>query len=107
MIRFSNDLNPAMRFEWLSRFVFNNCDKWGDPWNYSAQERFVNFVPKPNLTVKRALSTILIKIILDNMNATSLEKLRNLENQVWESSTQREIIKIIDQTIQLLEEMHK
>jgi hypothetical protein len=65
MINFKDDSNPAMRFEGLARAAFNNCMKFGDPFNYAAQEEFSNFIPAPNLKGKRILSTIFIKLIID------------------------------------------
>lgn len=99
MTLFENDTNPAMRFEGLARGVFNNCNKYGDPWGYAAQERFANFVPGPTLTGKRALSTILIKLISDHPKHELTPKLIQLEDSIWTTTSQSKIIAIIDETI--------
>lgn len=100
MTLFEDDPNPAMRYEGLARAVFNNCNKYGDPWGYAAQDRFTNFVP-PNLTGKRALSTILIKLISDNPKHELTPKLIEIEESIWTTNEQLKIIQIIDETIRI------
>lgn len=99
MTLFENDSNPAMRYEGLARAVFNNCGKSGDPWGYAAQDRFTNFVPTPNLTGKRALSTILIKLICDYPNHELTSRLIQMEEKIWTVNDQGTIIAIIDEAI--------
>jgi len=107
MILFGNDHNPAMRFEGLARAAFNDCGKWNDPFGYAAQDRYVNFVPSPNLIGKRALSTIFIKLIIDNTQSPFIERLKELEDLIWATETQSEIIKIIDEGITILNKIRE
>ncbi len=100
MILYNHD--PAMRYEDLARAAFNNCKKYGDPFGYAAQERYNNFVPKPNIIGKRTLSTVFIKLILDNLNSPYINDLKKLEDLVWESETQSEVIDIIDKGIEIV-----
>jgi hypothetical protein len=104
MILFKNDPNPAMRYEGLARFAFNNCEKYGDPWGYCAQDRYVNFVPTPNMEGKRALSSILSQLIMKYKDSAIFETLKELEKNVWEASTQENIRSIIDESINLFRE---
>lgn len=85
-----------MKFEELARKAFDNCSKYGDPFKYAAQERYNNFVPIPTLLGKRILSTVLIKIIITHQSKNGVEKFIELENKVWTSETQKEIISIIE-----------
>ncbi len=64
-VLFDDHDDISFRYEGLARAAFNNCDKYGDPWGYTAQDFYSNFVPKPNLKGKRALSVILCKLIID------------------------------------------
>ncbi len=98
-IIFSEHFDPAMRYEGLARFAFDNCLKYKDPWGYCAQERYSQFTPEPTLEGKRMLATIFIKLILNNQNSQYSEKLKDLENKIWESTTKDAIVEIIDATI--------
>lgn len=106
MILFKNEQDIAMRYEGLARAAFNNCNKYGDPWGYAAQDRYADFVPSPNLTGKRALSTILIKLVIDNTNSPHFDDLRKLEEAVWITETQEGIVVIIDRAIEILNQIH-
>lgn len=101
MTLFENDTDPGMRYEGLARAAFDNCIKAGDPWGYAAQETFNNFVPSPILAGKRALSTILIKIIIDSQFHPLSGQLIQLEERVWKANDQTEIIDIIDKAISI------
>ena len=50
-----------MRFEGLARTVFD-CNRYGDPWGYANADLYNNIMTQRG---KRALSTILIKMILE------------------------------------------
>jgi len=102
MILFKDEKDVAMRYEGLARAAFNNCIKYGDPWGYAAQDRYADFVPTPTLTGRRALSTILIKLIIDNTQSPYLEGLRLLEEKVWSTETQEDIIDIINKAIEIV-----
>jgi hypothetical protein len=105
MILFEDDFDPAMRYEGLARFAFDNCARNEDPWGYSRQDIFGGFVPVPTINGKRALSAILNKLIWDKRQYDELkDQLLKLEETIWEAKTQEEIIRIIDYTIQLLKE---
>jgi len=100
---FFEDFNdPAMKYEGLARAAFNNCDKFDDPWGYAAQERFGDFIEEP-ITVKgkRTLSTIIIKLIIDNQNTDKVIEFKKLEELVWTATTQEDIIEIVDRAIQI------
>jgi len=101
----SDNLDPSVLYEDLARAAFNNCKKWGDPWKYAAQEVYTRFVPEPDLRGKRALSTILIKLIIDNSESNHVKQLQSLEDQVWEASSQEQIIKIIKKAIDLYNQL--
>ena len=92
-----------MKYEELARKAFDDCGKYGDPFNYAAQERYSNFVPKPTLQGKRMLSTVLIKIIVSNQGKSEIPKFLELEDKVWKSETQEEVVSIIDEATKLLE----
>ena len=88
-----------MRYEGLARYAFDNCQKYGDPWSYCAQDRYVNFVREPNLVGKRALPTILIKLILNNPDNEYTHRLKELEENVWEINSQKDVVTIVDECI--------
>ncbi len=100
MILYGDDYDPAMRYEGLARAVFK-CGKWKDPWGYAAQDCFTQFVPSMSLEGKRALSTIIIKIILDFPEIEEKNDLKKLEDTVWDSNSQDQAIDIIDKTIEI------
>ncbi|WP_017732753.1 hypothetical protein [Nafulsella turpanensis] len=99
----TDHIDPSLRYEALARSAFNNCSKGGDPFGYALQEEYDNFfVEAPNLRGKRALSTVLIKLIIDNSGTDFAERLIGLEESVWNSETQDDIIHIIDKGIEVL-----
>ncbi|WP_430974662.1 hypothetical protein [Sunxiuqinia rutila] len=91
--------DPGFRFESLLRAIFDNCNKYGDPWGYAAQDVYNSFVPNPTIKGKRALSTGLTKLIYDNKDNENIKIIIELEEQLWSATTQEEIIKIIDVSI--------
>jgi hypothetical protein len=102
MLIFENDRDPAMRYESLARAAFDDCGKYGDPWGYAAQDRYTVFVREPiELDGKRTLSTILIKLIIDNEGTEYVDKLKILEEKVWKITTQQQAIEIIDAACKL------
>lgn len=104
MTYITSNTDPAFRFEDLARFAFDNCSKYGDPWGYAAQEVYSNFIPNIELKGKRILSTILNKLIYDNRNNQVCEKLKQVENSIWNANSQNDAIDIINRTIELLQE---
>lgn len=101
----SENLDPAFRYEALARFAFDNCYKYGDPWKYAAQEVFGNFTPLVELKGKRILSTILQKLIYDNKDLDISKDLMEIENSVWEITSQKDAIEIIDKTLEILKKL--
>lgn len=98
--------DPAMRYESLARAVFGDCPKGGDPWGYSMHENFAPFfVPEPKTEGKRALSTILCKLIYDHSESRHVVDLKKLDDQVWEMMTPEQITAIIDQAIEIAEKL--
>lgn len=92
--------NPAMFYEDLARSVFEirgmTCEKAGDPFHYAAQEIYVTYNTKDELSrsdsvIKKSLFLIISKIALDN-HATRYEpnglekyvaRLVDLGEKVW------------------------
>lgn len=101
MTLFSNDSNPAMRYEGLARAAFGNCNKGRDPRGYASQDRYVNSIIAVDLKIKRALSTVLIKLIFDNASHPCVVELKKLEDRVWDAKEQREIVRIVDEAIKI------
>lgn len=91
--------DPGFRFESLLRAIFDDCNKYGDPWEYAAQDVYNSFVPEPTLKGRRALSTGLTKLIYDYRDNENIQAIIDLEEQIWPSTTQNEIVKIIDDSI--------
>lgn len=94
--------DPAFRYEGLARAAFNDCHKFGDPFGIAAQDIYNRFVPNPTIEGKRALSIVLVKMIIDNSETAYKETLKKLEKSIWNSETQKEIINIIDEAIEVL-----
>ncbi|CAL2093253.1 conserved hypothetical protein [Tenacibaculum sp. 190524A05c] len=99
--------DPAFRYEGLARVAFDNCEKYGDPFGIAAQDVYNNFVPEPTLNGKKALSKVLSKIIIDNTESEHNDALIQLEESIWSSETQQQIITIIDTSIDILNQIHK
>ncbi|MGS2741055.1 hypothetical protein [Sinomicrobium sp. M5D2P17] len=98
----TDDTDPGFRYEGLARAAFNNCKKYNDPFKIAAQEIYGDFVPVPNLDGKKALSKVLVKIIIDYPETKYQDDLLQLEENIWVSKTQDDIIAIIDSTIDIL-----
>lgn len=101
----TDSLDPGFRYEGLARAAFGNCDKYGDPFKIAAQDVYKNFVPEPTLNGKKALSKVLSQIITDNLENEHKDALVKLEENVWTSDTQEEIIIIIDESIDILKQI--
>lgn len=101
MILYEEYQDPAMRYEGLACKAFNDCIKYQDPFSYAAQDHFNNeFTIEPTtLMTKRILSTIFIKLIIDNPENT---KLKDLNEMIWTVNSQKEVIFIIDEGIKTL-----
>lgn len=98
-----NDRDPAFRFESLAREAFGNCRKYGDPWNYAHQEFFSEFVKEPvSLRGQRALATILTQLVFQYKDTEICDQLKIVEDSIFEATSQKDVIKIIDETIGLL-----
>lgn len=97
---FYGDPDPAMRYEGLMRAIFY-CDKFNDPWRYAAQEFYNEFTDIPTLLGKRAISTALIKMVLDYPNSEKVEAIKDLEKRVWNAESQVDIINIIDEATEI------
>jgi len=98
----TDHLDPAFRFEGLARAAFNNCEKYGDPFNIAAQDIYSSFVPEPTLEGKKALSKILSKLIVDYSESQHKDPLLQLEEKIWIAKSQEQIIAIIDASIYIL-----
>lgn len=94
--------DPAFRYEGLACAVFDNCEKYGDPFGIAAQDVFRSFVPTPTLEGKKALSKILSKMITDHSESEHKEELIALEETIWGLETQEGAIKVIDSAIEVL-----
>lgn len=106
-IMFKDHKDPSFRYEGLARKVFNDCPKCGDPWGYAAQDYFSYFIPNPKIEAKRALSTIINKMIFDSQNQLVIvKKLLEIENKIWLDITQVESIDIIDELIKITDEIY-
>lgn len=97
--------DPGFRYEGLARAAFNNCRKYGDPFGIAAQDVYNNFVPTPNLDGKKALSKVLTKLIIDHSESEHKSALVALEENIWTSETQGEIINIVDLAIDILKKI--
>lgn len=88
-----------MRYEGLARAAFGNCSKGHDLWGYTSQDRYVNSIFAVGLEIKRMLSTVLIKLIVDHATHPSASRLKELEDRVWEAKEQSDIVEIVDEAI--------
>jgi len=105
MILHGNDLDPAMRYEGLYRFAFDNCRKQEDPWGEASQSNYNFIFTKENFDeAKISLSRILHKLIFDNYknNNALIEKLIEIEKKIILIKNQYDAILLIDETLNLL-----
>lgn len=102
MILFSDNSDPAFRWEGLVRAIYN-CKKSGDPNGYASQDFFnTNFVEDPNRKAKAALPHIIAKLIEDFPENEELEELLETAENF---ETQEEAIDIIDSIISVADEL--
>lgn len=100
-----NHPEPSMRYESLARAAFN-CPKGGDPWGYAMQQNYdLFFVPGPKLEGKRALSTVLCKLIYDNKGSKHNIELKKLDDEIWDATATEQISDIIDKTLAIAAEL--
>ena len=81
--------------------IYNDCDKHGDPFGYAAQEFFTNFVEAPNKKGKAGLTHIVSKVIEDFPDSEYEEELEDILDRAINVETQREVIDIVDELIQI------
>lgn len=106
MILYTNDKDPAMRYESLYRFAFDNCQKQEDPWGESTQSNYGIFLDENDYTeAKISLSRILHKLMFDNYkdNEKISEELLKIEKELLSLNNQDSAISIIDRTIKLFQ----
>jgi len=101
MILHRNDTDPAMRYESLYRFAFDNCRKQEDPWEEATQSNYSIFLEKDLSKAKISLSRILHKLIFDNYKSNHKvgKKLLSIEKKIVDIKSQNDAISIIDETI--------
>lgn len=100
------NMGTSFMYEGLARAVFDNCNKYGDPFGLAAQDIYNNeFVPAPTVKGKRALSTVIIKMIIDHPNSEEVKVLRKIDDALWSASSQEEAINIIEQCIEIGERL--
>lgn len=99
---FSNEYDPAMRYEGLARTAFD-CNKWGGPDGIAHQEFYNNFVPDVNIKAIDALKKIVIALLTKVSPPAKVELdqiLRSLEGEMPQESG----IALIDYVIKICEE---
>ena len=101
MILHDDDKDPAMRYEGLYRFAFDNCRKQEDPWEEATQNNFSIFLENDLSEAKTSLYRILHKLIFDNYkNEKEINaKLIKIEKEINNVKKQIDAIAIIDKTI--------
>ncbi len=104
MILHGNNLDPAMRYEGLYRYAFDNCRKQEDPWEEATQSNYSIFMENDLSSGKMSLSRILHKLIFDNFkeNENIKSKLIIVEGKIQQISSQKDAISIIDETISIV-----
>ena len=104
MILHGDDLDPAMRYEGLYRFAFDNFRKQEDPWEAATQSNYSIFMNENLDDAKISLYRILHKLIFDNYKSqnTLKDKLIEIEKKIELIKNQKDAISIIDETLTLL-----
>lgn len=104
MILHDDDLDPAMRYEGLYRFAFDNCRKQEDPWGEATQNNYSIFMQNDFSDAKMSLYRILHKLIFDNFKDENEKKakLLRLEIKINKIKSQQEAISIIDNTLLII-----
>lgn len=98
VLRNLKDESIELQFEMLADFAFN-CDRGDDPWNTTKDSILEHGIPSESL--KRNINRILIKLILDNKTNSKVNKFLELEERLWDASSQ-EISVIVEETIETL-----
>lgn len=104
MILHDDDLDPAMRYEGLYRFAFDNCRKQEDPWGEATQSNYSIFMENDFSEAKTSLYRILHKLIFDNFKneAEKKAKLLSIEIKINKIKSQQDAISIIDNTLLII-----
>lgn len=104
MILHSDDSDPAMRYEGLYRFAFDNCRKQEDPWEEATQNNFSIFMENDFSEAKTSLYRILHKLIFDNFKNDNEKKEKLLKNEIKinQIKSQQDAISIIDITLSII-----
>ena len=92
MILHGDDRDPAMRYEGLYRFAFDNCRKQEDPWEEATQNNYEIFMSDDLIHGKISLYRILHKLIFDNFK-------NNIEKSINKIKNQEDAINVIDKTL--------
>jgi hypothetical protein len=100
---FSQDSDPAMRYEGLARTAFD-CKKWEGPDNLASQEYYNNhFVPEADKKAIKALKKILKE--LESFTSGDTKKdLKNVRKSISLEIGQRGSIGLIDYVIKIVED---
>lgn len=100
----NDDLDPAMRYEGLYRFAFDNCRKQEDPWGKATQNNYSIFMENDLSEAKTSLYRILHKLLFDNFknDTEKKEKLLNIEIKINKIKNQQDAVSIIDNTLSLI-----
>lgn len=91
----------ANQFEKLACYAFK-CESKRDPWGIASIDTYIEFVESPSMNGKKAFSKILTKLILDSRDDSRTNKLLELEERIWVATSQEEIGKIIEETIDII-----
>lgn len=104
MILHGDDKDPAMRYEGLYRFAFDNCRKQEDPWGEATQSNYSIFMNENLDEAKISLCRILHKLIFDNYKNDNIikDKLLNIEKKIITIKNQSDAIILIDDTLTLI-----
>ena len=94
-----------MTYEGLGRTAFN-CGKAQDPFGLACQEDYSEYVPRPSIRGKRNLSIILTKFIIDHPQSEFVDELKALDDSIWDSDSQEEIIGIIERAKEIAVEIY-
>lgn len=100
---FADHQDPGMRFEALMNACFKCSGKYCDPFHYSSQDRYNNFVdeddPEEFRKGQKALCTGLGILAFRHSDSEYFEELKRLLDSSWDARTQDEVISIIDKGI--------
>lgn len=99
---FANDPDPSFRFETLIAAAFDCSHKYCDPLEFASQDSFkAKGFEKNKTVVCIALGVIAFRF----PKGEHIEKLRELTNRTMDVKTQPELVKIIDESIQLAKKL--